>query len=127
VFGSSLDRLIVLDNNRRGSDNLLASHVPIVFQQVRFCAALTCVPSQVPVPVGKVPYLDRQTDRHSDFSFLQMLNYLEECGGIHEEGILRICGETNRMRVIPRGPPGSFHVPVRLINAVSAIFTATTC
>ena len=30
---------------------------------------------------------------------LQMLNYLEECGGIQEEGILRICGETNRMRV----------------------------
>ena len=28
-----------------------------------------------------------------------MLNYLEECGGIQEEGILRICGETNRMRV----------------------------
>lgn len=39
VFGSSLDRLIVLDNNRRGSGMIVGSHhsvpnVPIVFQQV---------------------------------------------------------------------------------------------
>ena len=31
---------------------------------------------------------------------LQILSYLEECGGIYEEGVLRICGETNRMKVI---------------------------
>ena len=40
VFGSSLERLVVLDNNRRGSDVLMTSsrkhvdNVPIVFQQV---------------------------------------------------------------------------------------------
>ncbi|GAU89880.1 hypothetical protein RvY_02379 [Ramazzottius varieornatus] len=78
VFGSSLERLVVLDNNRRGSDVLmnnsrnLVDNVPIVFQQ--------------------------------------MLSYLEECGGIYEEGVLRICGETNRMRRL-RAELDAFYSP----------------
>ncbi|XP_055347797.1 rho GTPase-activating protein 40-like [Paramacrobiotus metropolitanus] len=74
VFGSSLDRLVALDNNRHGR-------------------ALGCSrPSTLDVPVV----------------FQQMLNYLEESGGIGEEGILRLCGETNRMRRL-RGELDSYY------------------